>query len=77
MTAVEFAHVRIGSGAGIGQRPDDWNAVSLCKDCHQRQHTVGERTFWNGRDVGAVIEAFIHASPKRYEIEAARKERGL
>ena len=77
MTAIEFAHVRIGSGAGVGQRPDDWNAVSLCKECHTRQHSVGERTFWDGRDVGAVIRAFIQASPKRHEIEQTMKERGL
>jgi 5-methylcytosine-specific restriction endonuclease McrA len=76
-TAIEFAHVRLGSGAGIGQRPDDWNAVSLCKDCHQRQHAVGERTFWNGRNVSEIIEEFIKVSPRRHEIEQVRKERGL
>jgi hypothetical protein len=76
MSAIEFAHVRLGSGAGIGQRPDDWNAVSLCKDCHTRQHQVGERSFWKDRDVEAIIQAFIHASPKRLEIERVMKERG-
>jgi hypothetical protein len=71
------AHVRIGSGAGIGQKPDDWNTVSLCRDCHAEQHRIGERTFWKGRPVEQLMAAFCSASPKRHEIEAAMKERGL
>lgn len=80
---IEVAHVRIGSGAGIGQKPDDWNTVSLCRDCHRTQHEVGERTFWNsvkakiGSDVEHLIEAFCKASPKRRDIEEAKRERGL
>lgn len=74
MAGIEAAHVRLGSHTGMGQKPDDWRVVSLCKDCHQRQHT-GEATFWKGRDVEALIAAFCHASPKRREIEAAKRER--
>jgi hypothetical protein len=66
--AIEVAHVRNGSGAGIGQKPDDWRTVSLCKWCHANQHSMGEESFW--RNTGK-------ASPKRAEIEAIRKERGL
>lgn len=73
--AIEFAHVRLGSHAGMGQRPDDWNATSLCKPCHQRQHNIGEASFWRGTDVRGLIEAFIKSSPKRAEIERVRKER--
>jgi hypothetical protein len=73
---IEVAHVRIGSGAGMGQKPDDWRTVSLCKDCHTRQHT-GERTFWQGRDVEALIRAFVAASPRRAQIEQEQRERGL
>ena len=76
---IEAAHVRIGSGAGVGQKPDDWRCVSLCgtmEGCHHRQHTVGEAEFWKGRDVEALIEFFIRTSPRRAEIEQARKERG-
>ena len=65
---IEVAHVRIGSGAGMGQKPDDFRCVSLCKVCHQRQHERGERTFWQGRDVEAVIDAFNRASPVWPEI---------
>lgn len=67
--------MRNGSGAGIGQKPDDWNAVSLCRECHSRQHQVGEETFWKGRDVGLLVEAFCKASPKRLEIEQIKRER--
>lgn len=85
-TAIEFAHVRYGSGAGMGQKPDDFRAVSLCMDCHRgggsdAQHTIGEPEFWSryekrtGTSVEKLIEAFIAASPKRAEIERVRKER--
>ena len=74
---IEVAHVRKGSGAGIGQKPDDWRAVSLCQFHHAMQHRVGEDTFWKGMDVEALIRAFIQASPRRQQIEQEMKERGL
>lgn len=75
--AIEVAHVRIGSGAGMGQKPDDWRTVSLCRDCHQRQHNVGEATFWENAttaDVEALIDAFCKASPCAAEIRAVRSK---
>lgn len=76
-TPIEAAHVRNGSGAGMGQKPDDWRAVSLCKDCHDMQHRVGEDTFWRESDVDVeeLVAAFIKASPKRHEIEQVQRER--
>lgn len=74
-TNVQFAHLRLGSGAGIGQRPDDWRATSLCADCHRRQHEVGEETFWKGRDVEALIDFYCRTSPRRKQIEEARNGR--
>lgn len=71
----EAAHVRLGSGAGMGQKPDDWRAVSLCPHHHRMQHERGEESFWRGCDVEALIAAFIKASPKRLEIERIQKER--
>lgn len=74
---IEVAHVRLGSHAGMGQKPHDWRTVSLCKECHQRQHT-GEMTFWtqycaaSGQTVDDLIEAFCKASPKSREIREAR-----
>lgn len=86
-TNIAAAHVRLGSHCGMAQKPDDWRTVPLCDGpnsnidgqlgCHNRQHIVGEATFWKGRDVEALIAAFCHASPKRREIEQAKRERGL
>jgi hypothetical protein len=88
-TNVHAAHVRNGSAAGIGQKPDDWRAVSLCggdfehRGCHGLQHAMGEQSFWRryrevvGQSVDDLIASFIKASPKRREIEEAMKERGL
>lgn len=83
--AIEVAHVRLGSGAGMGQKPDDWRTVSLCRECHAEQHRVGEATFWQigatipvdhpGQSVVTVwdlIDAFCKASPKAAEIRQVR-----
>lgn len=73
---IEAAHVRIGSGAGMGQKPDDFRAVSLCKAHHGIQHSIGEKSFWDIHgDVEALIEAFCKASPKASEIRRIRQER--
>jgi hypothetical protein len=74
--AIEAAHVRLGSGAGIGQKPDDWRAVSLCRECHAKQHRVGEVAFWGDGEAERLIAEFIKASPKRHEIEQIIRERG-
>lgn len=74
---IEVAHVRLGSGAGVAQKPDDWRTVPLCRDHHAEQHRVGERTFWQGFDIEGLIAAFCKASPKAREIEAIKRERGL
>lgn len=81
--AIEVAHVRIGSGAGMGQKPDDWRTCSLCRECHASQHTVGERTFWDdymqrhGQTVEDLLSDFCKASPKSQEIRQAKRERGI
>lgn len=84
MNEREAAHVRINSGAGIGQKPDDWRAVPLCgglAGCHAVQHRIGEPEFWaiyeraHGQSVEQLIADLITASPKRFEIEQIRRER--
>lgn len=75
---IEVAHVRLGSGAGVGQKPDDWNTVSLCQHHHGEQHRLGEASFWKRiawRDPQELIAEFIKASPKRREIEQVMRER--
>lgn len=74
-TAIEVAHVRLGSGAGMGQKPDDWRTVSLCRVCHALQHKHGEASFWKGLEVERLIAEFCKASPKRHEIEQIKRER--
>lgn len=71
---IEVAHLRLGSGAGMGQKPHDWQATPLCKSCHAKQHLIGEETFWREaeRDPLAIIEALIRTSPDRRKIEAHR-----
>jgi hypothetical protein len=61
----------------MAQKPDDWNTVSLCKPCHQSQHHVGERSFWQaaGIDPMELAEAFARASPKVAEISAKKAGR--
>ena len=76
--AIEVAHVRIGSGAGMGQKPSDWHSVSLCKECHTAQLNKGERTFWDNfqRETNLtyqdMIDAFCKASPCANEIRLLR-----
>ncbi|MFT4056883.1 MAG: hypothetical protein QM681_20425 [Novosphingobium sp.] len=80
--AIEVAHVRIGSGAGMGQKPDDWRCVSLCHECHHSdQHLNGERSFWaayklrTGQDVETLLDQFAEASPRAAQIRQAKRER--
>lgn len=75
---IEVAHVRMGSRAGIGQKPDDWRTVSLCSHHHKIQHQMGEPRFWKvlaWNDPEDLIAAFIKASPRRAQIEQEMRER--
>jgi hypothetical protein len=76
---IEVAHVRIGSGAGVGQKPDDWNTVSLCRDCHAEQHRIGEISFEQEHNVNLRDSAaeFAAASPRAAQIRATKAERGI
>lgn len=75
---IEVAHVRLYGEGGMGRKPDDWRTVPLCRDCHNDQHSVGERTFWDsfGFDqLEKVIAHFIANSPKAHEIRRVMEER--
>lgn len=84
-SGIQVAHVRMGSGAGLGQKPDDWRCVPLCGSCHNGdQHTkMGEPDFWaryeaiNGQGVEELLNALCKASPKAREIADAKRERGI
>lgn len=63
---VEAAHLRLGTGGGMGLKPADRWVISLCHRCHHgEQHQKGERTFWDRRDVDpkALAEEFARKSP--------------
>jgi ribosomal protein L44E len=62
---IEAAHIRLGTGGGMGIKPSSRWVVSLCRNCHQHdQHQKGERSFWNKLGI---------ADPKRLAEEFARK----
>lgn len=63
--AIECAHVRTGTGGGMGVKPSDRWCLSLCKRHHEQQHQYGEREFQKlyGFDMKAKAEEFAKASP--------------
>lgn len=73
----------MGSGAGIGQKPDDWRCVPLCGQCHNgEQHTkLGEPEFWaryeteKSQTVEQLIEELSKASPRAAQIRQVKRER--
>src|SRR5205085_12624277 len=42
---VECAHVRGGTDGGVGLKPSDRWAISLCEYHHREQHAIGEPSF--------------------------------
>ena len=70
MTNIECAHIRDGNGGGISMKPSDRHCVSLCAECHRRQHEMGEGPFWRqaGKDPNALASAFVTASPHRAKV---------
>lgn len=74
---IEVAHVRNGSGAGVGQKPDDFFTISLCRDHHSEQHRIGERSFekLHGVNMLSLAEEFAKVSPKRAEIMIEKASR--
>ncbi len=64
MEPCEAAHVRFASAAygkssGLGKKPDDKWALSLCASCHRlsrdAQHNRGEQQFWNDLGINPLI----------------------
>lgn len=73
-TLIEVAHVRSGSGAGMGQKPHDYLTVSLCRSHHAEQHRIGEASFEakHGIDMRSLASEFARKSPKAAEIREHR-----
>lgn len=72
-SAIECAHVRVGTDGGTGIKPSDRWTISLCRDCHSRQHQIGEEAFEreNNIKLKALAEAFFRNSPHRNKLEVA------
>lgn len=68
---IEAAHVRTGTDGGTGLKPSDKWVVSLCRDCHARQHQIGEDAFEkaNGINLKSLAELFYRGSPHRHKLE--------
>ncbi len=68
---IECAHVRTGTDGGVGAKPSDRWTVSLCGDCHRKQHQVGEAEFEKrfGINLKAIAEGLFRASPHRRKLE--------
>jgi hypothetical protein len=46
MAKPEYGHW----GRGKGRKASDRWALPLCRDCHTKQHDIGEGRFWEDRD---------------------------
>ena len=64
-TDIHAHHVRIGSLSGVGHKPCDSLAVSLCNKHHAQLHQHGEVTFGraSGLDLQALAQEFASKSP--------------
>ncbi len=71
ITAIECAHVRVGTDGGTGLKPSDRWCISLCKSCHARQHQIGEPAFEAecGIRMKALAAEFLRWSPHRGKLE--------
>lgn len=61
----------------MGRKASDFFTLSLCRDCHREQHSVGETAFFvrRGIDPHTLAAEFCAASPKSREIAAVKAER--
>lgn len=76
LTPIEAAHVRTGTGAGLGFKPGDDRTISLCVSHHRMQHQHGESSFerMTGIDMKAIAAAFWSAFKKEHPQAARRAE---
>lgn len=68
---VQAAHIRKGTDGGIGLKPSDCYVVPLCYECHSRQHSKGEITFWKNdihKAICLAIELFNETGQKEKAI---------
>jgi len=58
-------HVRMGAGAGMGQKPSDYWTLPLSTDEHHKLHHMGEKAYWQEQgyepheDIGRCLLGYI------------------
>lgn len=69
-TPIECAHVRSGTDAGMGLKPSDRWAISLCLYHHREQHSLGETAFQEKYSMDLIQMAieFARRSPHRLRL---------
>ena len=67
---IECAHVRSGTNGGMGLKPSDRWAISLCEPHHREQHRLGEKAFErkHSLDLVALAIEFARRSPFRSKL---------
>ena len=62
---IECAHVRGGTDGGVGLKPSDRWAISLCRSHHLEQHEIGEAAFEEKYDLSflELAQEFARRSP--------------
>jgi hypothetical protein len=71
---IECAHVRSGTDGGLGLKPSDTWAISLCEHHHREQHSIGERAFEQRHDIdlSEIAREFARRSPFASKLWAPR-----
>jgi hypothetical protein len=66
---VSYADARFGKfGRGKGQKEESIWTVPLCREHHDIQHSVGERTFWKGLGIDAArVAAALYIRTQDHE----------
>lgn len=66
---IEAAHVRVGTGGGMGHKPHDKWVISLCREHHSEQHRIGESEFERRHCISMMklAEQFAAKSPHRFK----------
>jgi hypothetical protein len=64
-SSTDFAHLRSATNAGMNQKPHDIFGVSLCRDHHVEQHSLGVGAFDRkyGTNLWALAAEFARRSP--------------
>lgn len=77
-TPIEAAHIRLGSHAGMGEKPGDDKAIPLCGGSmghHAEQHRIGEASFWKkyGKDPHKMAKQLWSLSPHRINMDKVKR----